>query len=67
MTDDAPYHLAEQVRTACIAAAQAGYEDAAMAGLCGEGALEAAVSAIEKLDLTEIIGSADDNANLTDT
>lgn len=47
--------LAEQVRQACIAAAKAGYEDAAMSGLCAEGALEAAISAMESLALNEII------------
>jgi hypothetical protein len=43
--------LAEIVRRACIAAALEGYEDAAMRGLCSEGAWEAAVSAMRRLDL----------------
>lgn len=46
-----PLHLAERVRDACIDAALAGYEDAAMSGLCHEGAWEAAISAIRRLDL----------------
>ncbi len=43
--------LAEAVRAACIEAAVTGYENAAMSGLCAEGAFEAAVSAIRMLDL----------------
>jgi hypothetical protein len=43
--------LAERVRAAVVAAALAGYEDAAMQGLCAEGAWEAAVSAMRRLDL----------------
>ena len=43
--------LAEAVRAACIQAAVSGYENAAMSGLCAEGAFEAAVSAIRMLDL----------------
>lgn len=46
--------LAERVREACIEAALAGYENAAIAGLCGEGALEVAVSAMRQVDLSEI-------------
>ncbi len=43
--------LAQAVREACIRAALAGYDDAAMSGLCAEGAWEAAVSAMQRLDL----------------
>ncbi len=42
-------------REACIRAASAGYENAAMSGLCHEGAWEAAISAIRMLDLENII------------
>lgn len=48
---DTDLDLAEAVRTACIEAAVTGYENAAMSGLCAEGAFEAAVSAIRMLDL----------------
>lgn len=48
--------LAERVRAACIEAACDGYNEAAMAGLCGEGALEAAISAMEKLDVQPLLG-----------
>ena len=43
--------IAEAVRAACIEAAVNGYENAAMSGLCAEGAFEAAVSAMRMLDL----------------
>lgn len=45
--------IAEQVRNACIEAAKEGFMDASMSGLCTEGAMEAAISAIESLDLTK--------------
>ncbi len=48
-------NLAEVVRDACLRAALDGYEDAAMRGLCPEGALEAAISAIRMLDLETVL------------
>lgn len=50
--------LAERVRCACVNAALAGYEDAGLSGLCREGAWEAAISAIAKLDLTTLLNNA---------
>lgn len=47
--------LAERVRKACVEAAREGFMDASMSGLCAEGALEAATSAIQKLDIEKII------------
>ncbi|WP_445665845.1 acetyltransferase [Fodinibius sp. AD559] len=47
--------LAELVRKACIEAARDGFKDASMSGLCTEGAMEAAVSSIQELDLERII------------
>ena len=47
--------LAEAVRIACIEAALAGYEDAAASGLCHEGAWEAAISALQRLDVTALV------------
>ena len=44
-------HLAEEVRAAVIRAALAAYEDASMQGLCADGAWEAAVSAMRRLDV----------------
>ena len=59
MSDTAGLNDAERVREACIAAALEGYEEAAIAGLCGEGALEMAISAIRRLDMAEVIGNSD--------
>ena len=49
--------IAAGVRDACIEAALAGYEDASISGLCGEGALEVAISAMRRLDLNETLES----------
>ena len=57
MNDTERLALAEHIREACIAAALEGYEDAAVSGLCGEGALEVAISAIRRLDLNETLES----------
>jgi hypothetical protein len=46
--------LAERIREACVVAALAGYEDAAISGLCHEGAFEVAISAIRRLDLDDL-------------
>lgn len=43
--------MADAVRKACIEAALAAYEDAGVSGLCAEGRWEAAVSAMQSLDL----------------
>lgn len=50
--------LAEAVREACIQAALDGYEDASISGLCGEGALEVAISTIRRLELGPLIDRA---------
>ncbi|WP_233279512.1 acetyltransferase [Acidihalobacter yilgarnensis] len=47
--------MAERVRTACREAAVAAYEEAALRGLCAEGALEYALDAIRRLDLETVI------------
>jgi hypothetical protein len=44
---------AERVREALIARALEAYEEALARGLCAEGAWEAAVGAMRKLDLSE--------------
>jgi len=51
-----PRALAEAARQACIAAALAAYEDAGVLGLCAEGRWEAAVSAMQSLELRDIAG-----------
>jgi hypothetical protein len=48
---------AEAARQACIAAALAAYEEAGVLGLCAEGRWEAAVSAMQSLDLQHLAGS----------
>lgn len=58
MSDDRELSTAERVRSACIEAARAGYQDAAIAGLCAEGALEAALGAIDRLDLRAVLTDA---------
>ena len=47
--------IAEAVRAACIATAQASYERAAADGLCDEGAWEVAIDAMRSLDVEAII------------
>lgn len=51
--------LAELVRGACVQAARDGYEDASISGLCAEGALEVALSSIERLDLQALLKAQD--------
>lgn len=54
--DEAKRHqLAEVVRNACIKAARDGYQNAAIAGLCHEGAWEAAISAMQVLNLGAVM------------
>ncbi len=55
MATEADTALARAVRSACIAAALDGYERAQIAGLCQEGAWEAAVDAMRLLDLTPLL------------
>jgi hypothetical protein len=45
---------AEAIRRACLAAALAAYEEAGILGLCQEGRWEAAISAIQSLDLQRV-------------
>lgn len=51
--------LVEAVRAACVEAAQAGYEDASIRGLCGEGAWEAAIGAIRTVALDALVERAE--------
>lgn len=52
---DVQRELAEKVRDACVKAAVSGFEQARMDGLCAEGAVETAVSAIQNLDLDDLL------------
>jgi hypothetical protein len=56
MIDDERLRLAQAVRDACVEAAKQGYERAAISGLCEEGALEAAISAIRMVDIDAVLG-----------
>ncbi|MCC5907694.1 MAG: acetyltransferase [Balneolaceae bacterium] len=47
--------VAEMVKNACIEAARNGFRDASVSGLCTDGAIEAAISAIQKLDVEKIV------------
>ena len=47
--------IANSIKQACIDAALEGYKTAAMSGLCCEGAWEAAVSAMQMLDVDTIL------------
>ncbi|MEJ2433626.1 MAG: hypothetical protein P8Y53_10870 [Pseudolabrys sp.] len=51
--------IAEAVREACVRQAQQGFEQAAISGLCHEGAVEAAVGAIRMLDLEAVLREFD--------
>lgn len=47
--------LAQRTRTACISAALRGFEEAKIAGLCHEGAVENAIAAMQQLELSELV------------
>jgi hypothetical protein len=47
--------LGLHIREAAISAAREGFRDASLSGLCSEGAQEAAISAIQKLDIDMLI------------
>jgi len=47
--------IAGAIRDACIQAAMDGYENAAINGLCHDGAWEAAISAMRMLDIEEVL------------
>lgn len=52
------YEIANQVRNECIQAALSAYENASISGLCGEGAFEAAISAIRMLDVEALVAQS---------
>lgn len=56
---DADLRLAEQVRTACLAAALEAYEDAGLRGLCAEGRWECAIDALRAIPLKELVPRPD--------
>jgi len=50
--------LAERLRRVLAQAAAAAYEDAGVQGLCAEGRWEAALGALERIDLRELLRRA---------
>lgn len=57
--DELSLRQMKAVRDACLEAAREGYEQAAMAGLCHEGAVEASLDAIRMLDLAAVLAELD--------
>ncbi|MFZ0488119.1 MAG: hypothetical protein WAL83_14055 [Arenicellales bacterium] len=55
MVSNSDYELAARVREECINTAVSAYEDASIRGLCGEGAFEAAISAIRMMNVSSIV------------
>lgn len=55
MKNDDPAKFAENGRAACIEAAREGFKEASMSGLCTEGAMEMAISAIQNFELEKLI------------
>lgn len=55
MASNRHYELAARVREECIDTAVSAYEDASIRGLCGEGAFEAAISAIRMLNVSLVV------------
>ena len=47
--------IIERIRAACIEAAVEGYEEAAANGLCAQGSWEAAIGAMQSLDVAGLI------------
>ncbi|HSH44055.1 MAG TPA: hypothetical protein VK973_18165 [Arenicellales bacterium] len=55
MTVSNQHEFARQVREQCINTAVQAYENASISGLCGEGAFEAAISAIRMMDIEALV------------
>ena len=53
--------LAKRIRDRCIQTVLQAYEDAGMQGLCAEGRFEAAVSALQKVDLAPLLNELKDS------
>lgn len=53
--------LAEVIRQVCVDQAKEGFRDASMSGLCAEGAMEAAVSAIQMINVEKFIEDFEKN------
>ncbi|WP_240596619.1 acetyltransferase [Rhodohalobacter barkolensis] len=53
--------MADYIRDQCIEAARDGFRDASISGLCAEGAMEAAISAMQSLDVDKLIKESEQN------
>jgi hypothetical protein len=51
--------LAKAIQNRCIKEAQMGFRDASVRGLCSEGAMEAAISAMQMMDVEKIVRDFD--------
>jgi hypothetical protein len=54
MNEQQARQWAEDTRTACLEAAREAFEEARMLGLCAEGAVEAALGAIETVNVEQV-------------
>jgi hypothetical protein len=57
MSEQEKMELAERIKKECIKAAREGFRDASMSGLCREGAMEAAISAMQNLNLDKLLNA----------
>jgi hypothetical protein len=53
--NDLELRIALAVKEACIQAANKAFEDASISGLCDEGALEAAIGAMQTMDINAVL------------
>ncbi|MDZ7716816.1 MAG: acetyltransferase [Balneolaceae bacterium] len=58
-SDEQLTQLAQEVQDACFEAAKEGFQEASISGLCRDGAIEAALGAIQSLDINKLIKQAD--------
>jgi hypothetical protein len=59
MTDQERISLARRIRDECIRAAREGFQEASISGLCRDGAIEAAISAMQSLNLEKLTGQSE--------
>jgi hypothetical protein len=55
--------LARMIRAACAKAAIEAHEDAGVQGLCAEGRFEAAIGAMDQIDLQDLLRRAEAEGN----
>jgi hypothetical protein len=63
--DESKRLLAETIRSACVEAALAAYEDAKVMGLCHEGAWEYAIGRLLQLDARALVEEAERRLSAT--